>query len=145
MLTKELIKEVRLEQGITTTAGAAGTSAMNGAAVDMVNFEGVTAVVSVGTIVSGAVTSIKWQESANNSDWSDLAGTSQSIADTADDTTIYSAIHKPSKRYARIVITRGTQNATIGSVTYLKYGSKTLPVTQTLTGESFVAPAAGTA
>lgn len=145
MLTKEMIKEVKLSQGITTTAGAAGTSAINGASVDMANFEGVVATVSIGAIVSGAVTSLKWQESADNSTWTDLAGTAQTIADTDDDTTRYTAIHKPSKRYLRLVISRATQNATIGAVTYAQYGGRTLPVTQTLTGESFVAPAAGTA
>lgn len=145
MITKELIKQVKLAQGITTTAGAAGTSAINAASVDMANFEGVIATVSIGAIVSGAVTSVKWQESADNSNWADLEGTGQTIADTADDTTIYMAVHRPSKRYLRIVVSRATQNATIGGITYAQYGARTLPVTQTLSGESFVCPAAGTA
>lgn len=145
MLTKELINEVLLEQGITTTAGAAGTSAINGASSDMANYEGIAAAISVGAIVSGAVTSVKWQQSSDNSNWDDLEGTSQPIADTDDNTTIYTAVHKPVDRYVRVVISRATQNATIGSVTYMKYGARTIPVTQTLTGEKFVSPAEGTA
>ncbi len=145
MLTKELVNEVLIEQGVTTTAGAAGTSAIDGAAADMANFESITAVVPVGAIVSGAVTSLKWQQSADNSNWDDLEGTSQSIADDADNTTVYSSVYKPKDRYVRIVISRATQNATIGGVIYLKYGARTIPVTQTLTGEKFVTPAEGTA
>lgn len=145
MLTKELIKEAKVLQGITTTAGAAGTSAINSATVDMANYEGVVAAVSIGAIVSGAVTSLKWQQSADDSNWDDLEGTSLAIADDDDNTTVYTAVHKPADRYVRLVISRATQNATIGSVTFLQYGARTLPVSQSLTGESFVTPAEGTA
>lgn len=145
MLTKELVNEAKVVTAITTAAGAAGTSDLNGASLDMANFEGVLATVAFGPIVSGAATSVKAQQSADGSTWADLAGTSQTVADDADNTTVYLSLHKPAKRYVRVVVARGTQNATVGAATYLQYGSRTLPVTQTASGEKFVSPLEGTA
>lgn len=142
-------KDCRISQATTVTAGAAGTSAINGAVVDMANFEEVLVVVPFGAIVSGAVTSIKWQEgdAANLSDAADVAGTSQTVADTADDTTFYINIVRPRKRYGRVVVSRGTQNATVGGIVYIQRGARSEPVTHgaSVSGETWVSPAQGTA
>lgn len=145
MLTKELINEAKVVPAITTAAGAAGTSDLNGASLDMANFDGVVATVAFGPISGGAVTSVKAQQSADGSTWADLAGTSQAVADDADNTTVYLSIHKPAKRYVRIVVGRATQNATVGGATYLQYGARTLPVPQDAAGEKFVSPLEGDA
>ena len=143
------IKENKISIAVTTTAGAAGATAINGAVVDMANFDEVTVVVAFGAIVSGAVTSIKWQEgdAANLSDAADVAGTNQVIADTDDDKAFYINIVRPRKRYGRVVISRATQNATVGSAVYIQCEPRTIPVTQgtNVSGEFWVSPALGTA
>jgi hypothetical protein len=141
-------KDHKISQCSTVTAGAAGTSDINATSVDMLGFEQVTFIVPMGAIVSGAVTSIKVQGSSDNSTWSiDLAGTSQTIADTDDDKTFYVNVVKPSYRYVRMVVDRGTQNATVGGIIAIQSNPKTLPVSHgtSVSGETHISPAAGTA
>lgn len=151
MNTKELSASVKMTQAITVTNGAAGTSAINGVTLDMSGFEGVLVAVTFGPIVAGAVTSIKMQQgqASNLSDAADLVNTGQTIADTDDEKTFYIDLFKPRERYVRLVVGRGTQNATVASATYFQYGSpKTVPVPShgtNVAGETHIAPAEGTA
>lgn len=150
MITKELVKEVKVTQAITVTNGAAGTSAINGVTLDMANCEGVIMKVTFGAIVSGAVTSIKAQQGAlsNMSDAADLQNTGMTIADTDDEKTFLISVHKPRERYVRLVVSRATQNATVASAEYWQYGCRTLPNTthgSNVTVEAHVSPEEGTA
>lgn len=143
-----MLSNIKLVQAATITAGAAGTSDVNGSTVDMSGFEEVMAIVQFGAIVSGAVTSIKWQEgdASDMSDAADVTGTAQTIAATDDDKVFYIHVIKPRGRYGRVVIDRGTQNAECSAM-YLLGGAKTLPVTHGtgIAGETHVSPAEGTA
>ena len=150
MITEELISQLKATQAITVTNGAAGTTAINGVTLDMKNYEGVIMEVTFGAIVGTAVTSIKAQQgqASNMSDAADLEGTGQTVADTDDEKTFYIALHKPRERYVRLVVSRGTANATVASAIYWQYGPRTLPVPShgsNVSGESFVSPAEGTA
>jgi hypothetical protein len=131
----------------TTTAGAAGTTAITGSSVDMSGFDGVLFVFAFGAIVAGAATSIKLQDSSDNSSFNDIAGTNQTIADTDDDKVFYSDLSRPTKRYVRPVVSRATQNATVGSVLAMQYRSRKAPVAQgaNVAGEQFTDPIDGTA
>lgn len=134
-------------QAITVTEGAAGTTAVNGAAVDLSGVEEIMVIVPFGAIVSGAVTSIKWQEGSTSSPTTDVAGTSITVADTDDNTTKVLRIIKPQNRYGRVVVSRATQNATVGAAFYILKGLRTEPATDgaTVAGETHISPAAGTA
>lgn len=144
-----LSKNVKVSQAITVTNGAAGMSDINGAVLDMQGFEGVLIEVTFGAIVSGAVTSIRAQQgaAANLSDAADLEGTAQAVADTADEQTFVIDIYKPRKRYVRVVVDRGTQNAAVASATYVQYGAHKLPTSHgaNVNVETHVSPAEGTA
>jgi hypothetical protein len=141
------VVNMKVVQATTVTAGAAGTTAVNGATVDMSGFEEIAIIVPIGTVVSGAVTSIKWQEGDTTSPTTDVAGTNITVADTDDDTTKILRIIKPQKRYGRVVVSRATQNATLGAILYVLTNPRTLPVSDgsTVVGELHVSPAAGTA
>lgn len=143
-----MFADVKKVQAVTITAGAAGTTDINGTTLDMANFEEVLVVVQFGAIVSGAVTSIKWQEgdASDLTDAADVAGTAQTVADTDDDKVFFINIIKPRSRYGRVVVDRGTQNATCSAMYYLK-GARTVPVTDgtNVAGETHVSPAEGTA
>jgi cobalamin biosynthesis protein CbiG len=143
----QLSEEVKVVSAITTTAGAAGTSAINGAILDTLGYAGVMGVITLGVIVSGAVTSIKWQQDTDPgmATAADLLGSGQTIADTADDTLVITDIFRPTKRYVRLVVSRGTQAATIGSANYLLYGGRNRPATQAAAIERFNSPAEGAA
>lgn len=144
-----LSKQVKITQAITPTNGAAGTSDINGATLDMAGFEGVLIEVVFGAITAGAVTSIKAQQdtASNMGTAADLAGTGQTVADTDDEDTFYIDLYRPAERYVRVVVDRGTQNAVVASATYFQYGATDQPVSHgaTVNGELHVSPAEGTA
>lgn len=142
-----LNKNIKISQAITVTNGAAGTTAINGASCDMQGYFGLLAMITFGAIVAGAVTSIKAQGSDDNSSWSDLADTGQTIADTDDEKTFYIDIYRPRHRYNRLVVSRGTQNATVADALYLQYDARKAPPSHgsNVSGETFATPAVGTA
>lgn len=145
-ITRELISTSKLLSCVTPTAGAAGTTAINGSIIDSKDFSGLLFMVHFGAIVALAVTSIKLQAGAqpNLSDAADIAGTNQVVADTADDTLFYIDIVNPTFRYWRLVVSRATQNATV-QASVLLYGGRGAPATQVAAGETWLSPAAGTA
>lgn len=122
---EQLLKKVKVIQGSTLTAGAAGTDDIEGSAVDMSNYQGLKAEVSFGTITSGAVTSILVQQSPN----SDFSGTPTTlktitVADGDDDKTFLVDVYKPQPslgKYLRAVVDRATQNAVVGPIMYTQY------------------------
>lgn len=146
----QLSKEVKITQAITATDGAAGTTAINGATLDMSGWEGVLMVVNMGAITASAVTSINAAQSAasNFAGDADLLGSGQSIADDDDENTYYIDVYKPSDRYVRLEVARATANAVVSSATYIQYGPRTKPNAthgSAVAGESHVSPAEGTA
>lgn len=141
------VQDIKVVQATTVAAGAAAQTAVNGAAVDLSGVEEIIILVPFGPITSGAVTSIKWQEGSTSSPTTDVAGTNITVADDADNTTKILRIVKPRNRYGRVVVTRGTQDATVGAIIYLLTGLRTLPAVDgsTVVGETHISPAAGTA
>lgn len=144
----DLYKEAKISQAITPTAGAAGTSDIDGAALDMSGFESVTTIITLGAITANAVTSIKMQQSdSSGSGYSDLTGTSITVADDDDEEIKVIALVKPEKRYVRVQVARSTQNAVVASAEYIQLGAMKAPTTQPtgVEGESHVSPVEGTA
>jgi hypothetical protein len=140
----------RIQQAVTTANGATGTAAINGTALDTVGYNGGCCIVTFGPITAGAVTSIKLQQSSDNGgddDYTDVAGTSQTVADDADNTVFVIDFTRSTKRYVRLVVSRATQAATVGAATYIQYGARSMPVTQPagINVERFHAAVEGTA
>lgn len=148
-MNNQLSSITRFESSITPTAGAAGTTTITGSTIDSANAEGVLFLVRMGTITTGAVTSLKVQHSdtTTSGDFVDVAGTAQTIADSADDQIFAVDINKPVKRYVRVIVSRATQNAVVASANALVYGLRSLPFSQPAgtNVESFGSPASGTA
>ncbi len=135
-----------------SNAVAAGTTAVNSSSVDMQGFESCTFLVALGAITTGAVTSIKVQQSGDDGvadSFADLKGTSITIADTDDNKIALVEVHNPRERYVRCVVSRGTANAVIDSIVAIQTGPKDEPTTHdtaTVVGsEIHHAPAEGTA
>ncbi len=135
-----------------SNAVAAGTTAVNSASVDMQGFEACTFLVAFGAITTGAVTSLKVQQSGDDGvadSFADLTGTSITIADTDDNKIVAVEVHNPRERYVRCVVSRGTANAVIDGILAIQTGPKDEPTTHdaaTVVGsEIHHAPAEGTA
>jgi hypothetical protein len=128
---KTLTENVKFSSAVTPTAGAAGTTAINGTTLDMAGFDRVTVYVRMGAITSGAVTSIKGQQGSASdlSDAADLTNTGQTIADTDDD-KIFIFEAQPTERYFRLVVSRATQNAVVAEAHYMLHTAGNVPVTQ---------------
>lgn len=138
---------------ITTAAApdAAATGDITGATLDMAGYDGVIVICQLGAIVSGAVSSIKWQSGAasNMSDAADLADTGITIADNDDDQIFWSELIRPPERYVRAIISNATQNITQSAI-YIQFMKKgKFPVDNnvddTITGEVHIEPEEGTA
>lgn len=137
---------------LVKTAVAAGQTSIQSDAVDMAGFEGVMFIISMGAITGGAATSVKAQQSATaalGGSETDLEGTSQTIADTEDNTVKIIDIYRPTKRYVNVQVLRATQDSVINSIIAIQYDAAKKPVTHdatTVSGtETFVSPAEGTA
>lgn len=148
-MENNISKNVKMTPAVLPSEGVAAATLLNGAVLDMANFESVMIIVTFGVITAGAATSIKAQQGAiaNMSDAADLLGTGQTIADDDDDGTFYIDLIKPQERYIRVAIPRATQNAVVSSATYIQYNPRTKPTTQGtgVAGELHIEPDEGTA
>lgn len=128
--------ETSLTNSIVTSIAiaptAAGTGTVNGNIEDMGGYDGIRFIVGMGTIVTGAATSLKVQQDVASAmgGAQDLLGTGITIADDDDDSLIIVEVWKPEERYVRVVVLRATQNAEIDLGIAEKYGAYTFPVTQ---------------
>ena len=143
-----LAEELSLSQAITITAGASGSTAINGTILDMAGYDGVLVEVQFGAITAGAATSIKMQQdiSSTMGGATDLEGTSQTIADDDDDKLFYIDLKRPKEQYVRLVVSRATQASTCAA-TYKRYRGRNKPSVHgsNVAGEKWVSPAEGTA
>jgi len=125
-------------------SGSADT-AVTSDPVDMSGFEGVLFVTSFGTAAAGN-TILASQDTASGGSYEDLAGTSVSSGTSDED--VWVDVYRPSKRYVRCEIARGTAS-TLESIYAIQYGPRVLPVSNvlggTIIGEAHVSPAEGTA
>ena len=129
-MSRNLVEESIASVAITATEGAAASTDISGAIVDLAGYNGLQAIVTFGAITSGAVTSIKMQVGDNSalSDAADVTGLSVTVADDDDGKVFVLDLVKPLKRYARVVVDRGTQDAVVEQGTYIRYGAKDMPV-----------------
>ena len=131
---------------------ATGTAAREGAGLDMSLFQGVMMIVKVIAVGAGATYTIKAQQSdddAATDAYSDLEGTSQTIADSDDDQIFIIDLVKPIKRYVRLYVSKDGANTCSEAAVYVQYDARELPVTQTVadevTYERHIEPSEGTA
>jgi len=116
-----------------SNAVSAGTSTITpSGSIDLANADGVQFLVAFGTITGSAVTSIKLQQSSDNGstdDFSDIAGSSISVPDTASNKVFVVDHFKPTKRYVKVIVSRGTQNAVLDGIFAVVYGTRNQPIT----------------
>src|SRR5262245_42708433 len=140
---RPMIKSGKLLSAVTPTAGAAGSTNINGSIIDCSGFAGCLMAVHFGAIVGGSVVSLKAQvgNDPSRSDAADVTGSAVAVADTDDDKVFYIDVQRSQKQYMRLVVLRATQNATVAA-TYLLYDAINEPVAQAaaVAGAVAVAP-----
>lgn len=140
-------KVIRVMNGV-----AAGTSAQTSSAIDMAGFDAVKIYSLFGAITTGALTSVKVQQSSDDASadaYADLEGTSVTVADDDDNQVVVHDIVAPRERYLKVVISRGTQNAVIDGIIAVLYKARSAPATNdastVVSREVHASPAEGTA
>lgn len=134
-------------------AAAAGQTALTSDAIDMANWEGVRFLTAFGAITSGGVQSVKLQQ-ANDSggspdDFSDIEGSSVTVADDDDGQVVVHDVWRPTKRYVRAIVSRATQDSVLSVIIAETYGPRVLPTTDdtatVVARRLLTSPAEGTA
>lgn len=144
-------KTLRIKPDGSGFVVAAGVTNVNSDAVDCAEYDCVRFIIGFGAITAGAATSVKAQQSNDSGgspdDFSDLTGSSITVADNDDNEIKVVEIVRPQKRYLRLATLRATQNSAIDFVLVELSGARKHPVTQDATTEQEVhnAPAEGTA
>lgn len=140
-----LSKQVAISQGAATTA--AGTSEIDGAAIDMAGYEGCLFIAKFGTAATDNTLQAQ-QSTASGSGYADLEGTLVTVG--ASDEIVYLDLVKPQEQYVRVQVERGT-STTLDWCVAIRYGAnggRKQPVDNdtagTIAGEVHVSPAEGT-
>lgn len=126
----EFVKAVKVSNG-----ASAGTTAVNGTAVDMSQdggYDGIAFLVDLGTVVDGSVLTLTPQqgEASDGSDAVAISGaaTAAVTASTSSNKLLQTDTIRPTGTYVRPQLTRTTQNATINTIIALLYRSRKAPV-----------------
>ncbi|RKN86748.1 hypothetical protein [Paenibacillus ginsengarvi] len=143
---------MNLSNGIKITKCAAsaadGTTAINGAVLDMTGFEGVLFITAIGTANAGNILKAQIGAAADGSDAADLAGTK--VVATANGQTVWLDVYRadPNQKYIRPVVVRGASTV-VGEIYALQYESRKQVVNNnvanTIIGKLVVSPYEGTA
>lgn len=115
MILRSLTKGVKTTR--VATAQAAGTTAVIGNSVDMSEFEAVRFIALLGALTATQVTTLKAQGSADNATWVDLGPAHAGPAADADSgKSLILDLYRPTYRYIRPVVLRGTANAAVDAI-----------------------------
>ena len=126
---------------------AAGTAVRNSASVDMAGREWIVFICKFAAIAASAVTSIKLQQSADDTSFADLEATGITVAADDDDQAFAIAIRRPIERYVRLVVVKDTSNSTAETAVAFSCagGVELASITDEITVETHYSPAEGTA
>lgn len=107
----------QLAPAVAIAAVAAGTGdSQNGNTIDTQGAESIAFAIQFGVITASAVTTLKIQagSASNASDMADIPGATVAVPVSASTTVVWAPeIHRPTKRYLRVVVVRATANAVI--------------------------------
>ncbi len=121
---------------VVQVAAAAAQTALTSDAVDMAGFDAVTFAALLGDVTTGSVLTLTVEHSdASGSGFvaTTLSATFTAGATDADSKILAVELHKPTKRYARAVLTRTTANAVVGGIIAIQSAPSKAPVSQDAT------------
>ena len=132
-MSAHLAEITNTQNVIDTTAGAAAQTTIESTVTSLNSAQGIKYTVKMGAIASTAVTSLKIQLASDLlfTTAQDLAGSSFVIADDDDGKTFvldaWQAGDDPPLPFARLVVLRGTADATVESAFSETYGLDEMP------------------
>lgn len=123
-----------VEAVVVEAAAAAGQTTLTTDAIDMAGWTGVCFEVHFGDVTAASVLDFAIEHSdeagANFTEITDGALT-KTADGTAEDNKLWMIdVVRPTKRYVRATLARGSQNAVVNGIRAYKYGPRNAPVTQ---------------
>ena len=138
------LRDFIVRPAVDTTA--AGTTSVTGSTIDTASSETLTFLVKLGTAAANNTIKVQHGSLANMSDASDVLGSSVSVGSS--DKLLAVTLVKPVKRYARVVVVRGTSTTVDAGVVVLG-GLRFMPADNTVDGviasEVLISPESGVA
>lgn len=114
-----------------SAAAAAAQTAVNSSIIDMQGFDGVLFLAMTGDVSDTSVLTLKAEQNTANSTsgMAALGGaaTFTAGATSADNKVLALDVFKPTERYLRAVLTRGTANAAVDGIIAIQYGAQNKP------------------
>lgn len=118
---------------LVSAGAAAGQTAVNSSSIDMTGYYGACFIVTLGAVDATGTGTVVIAGSDNDSDFTDLTGSSVAYTATDDDKVIIIEVVNPLNRYLRCEIARSTADSTIDSIVSCQHGATKKPVTQPAT------------
>jgi hypothetical protein len=119
---------------IQADAAAAGTTAVDGAGLDMAGFTGVCFIADIGALTATQVTNLsaQWSDTNNGTDWANFTSpvggaVTPNMADADGNKLLILDVVAPMHRYLRPVLNRGTANAVLDGIIAIQYGPRNDP------------------
>lgn len=139
-----MLKDCAIDR-VSAGAAAGTTDVTDASSVDMAGWDGVLFIASLGTLTATQVTALKAYGSTDDSTFVELEATTAAAADTDSDLALVLDVVKPTYRYLRATLDRGTANAVLDGIIAIRYRGSKSPVTQGATiaaSALFASPAA---
>lgn len=121
-----------VELVVVEAAAAAGTSTLTSDSIDTKDCTGVLFLAHLGDVTDTSVLGFAIHDSDDDVTFDDLANplAFTAGASNADNKLLALEVVRPTRRYVRAVLTRGTANAVLNGITAIKFGVNHAPVTQ---------------
>lgn len=116
-------------------AAAAGQTTLTSDVIDMKGYDGVTFLALLGDVANTSVLTLQAQhgDQADGSDMANLSGVAAAHtadATDADNNMLAVEVFRPTKRYVRVTLSRGTADAAVDGIIAIQSEPNEAPVTQ---------------
>lgn len=121
--------------GTNYTLAAGTTDVLSSTEIDMQGFDSLMVVGCIGAIAASGSVSMQLKNSDTSGTYGsgtvdNIGSAAANNADTDDNKLLVLEVHKPSRRYIKVITTRATGNVTPLALVAILYNAKDQPVTQ---------------
>lgn len=132
-MIESILKNCAIDKVLDNTAAGTGDT-LNGAIIDLQNYDSVCLIATTGDVANTAVGTLKAYcgDAAALGDGAYKTATATFTADatSADNKVVVLDVVRPGKRYVRADFVRATANIPVESIVAIRYNARNIPVTQ---------------
>jgi hypothetical protein len=132
-MIESILENCAIDKVLDNTAGGFGDT-LNGAILDLANFDSVCFIATTGDVADTAVGTLKAycgdEAALGDGAYKTTTATFTAGAATADNKVFVLDVVRPGKRYVRADFVRETANIPVESIIAIRYNARNIPVTQ---------------